>query len=308
MATFDVTANGTIVFGATSITSASMSIASSADRAGVISVYHSGNSCTAITASLAGTSGSAISGTDTGTAQTHRTFQFVVIAPASGSQTATCSWTTATDAYMKVAVYNDCDQTAPAINGTSGNGASGVPTVTPTAGAGSASVACAANSSISAPTQTALGSTLTGTSQDFGASRGAAGATHSWATNASAWTASGCTLQSPALPGISLQPLDQTIASGNTASFDTTVTNATTLQWEVLAASGSGGWANVSSGTGGTTADYTTPTLTTSDRGKQYRLKATNANGDVYSNVVGVRITDIPASYDFGGFVIGAGA
>ena len=113
-------------------------------------------------------------------------------------------------------------------------------------------------------------------------------------------------VQEPQLPVISLQPVDQTVATGNAASFDTTVTNATTLQWEVLAASGSGGWGNVSGGAGGTTADYTTPTLTTSDRGKQYRLKATNSNGDVYSNVVGVRITDIPASYDFGGFVIGA--
>lgn len=110
------------------------------------------------------------------------------------------------------------------------------------------------------------------------------------------------------LPSIAVQPVDQTVSSGASASFDTTVTDATSYQWQVLAADGSGGWANVSSGTGGTTADYTTPTLTTSDRGKQYRLKASNSNGDVYSNVVGVRIVDAPTSYDFGGFVIGAGA
>lgn len=111
----------------------------------------------------------------------------------------------------------------------------------------------------------------------------------------------------PVFPVFTLQPTDQTVASGSAASFDTTVSGATSYQWQVLAADGSGGWTNVSSGTGGTTADYTTPTLTTSDRGKQYRLKASNSNGDTYSNVVGVRIVSAPTSYDFGGFVIGAG-
>lgn len=109
------------------------------------------------------------------------------------------------------------------------------------------------------------------------------------------------------LPVISLQPTDQTCADGGTCSFDTTVSNATSYQWETLAPSGSGGWGNVSGGSGGTTADYTTPTLTrSSDAGRQYRLKASNSNGDVYTNIVVVRVTDIPTSYDFSGLVIGA--
>lgn len=107
-------------------------------------------------------------------------------------------------------------------------------------------------------------------------------------------------------PAFTLQPVDQTAADGGTASFDTTVTGATSYQWETLAPGG-GSWGNVSGGSGGTSADYTTPTLTrSSDSGRFYRLKATNSNGDTYSDVVQVRVTSIPTSYDFGGFVIGA--
>ena len=108
-------------------------------------------------------------------------------------------------------------------------------------------------------------------------------------------------------PAITAQPTDQTAADGGTASFTTTVTGATSYQWETLAPGG-GSWGNVSGGSGGTSDDYTTPTLTrSSDSGRFYRLKATNASGDTYSNVVQVRVTAVPTSYDFGGFVIGAG-
>lgn len=112
---------------------------------------------------------------------------------------------------------------------------------------------------------------------------------------------------SAVLPSFTLQPTDQTAADGGTASFDTTVADATSYQWETMAPSGSGGWGNVSGGSGGTTADYTTPTLSrSSDAGRFYRLKATSASGDTYSNVVQVRVTSIPTSYDLSGFVIGA--
>lgn len=108
-------------------------------------------------------------------------------------------------------------------------------------------------------------------------------------------------------PSFSVQPTDQTAADGGTASFTTTVTGATSYQWETLAPGG-GSWGNVSGGSGGTTDEYTTPTLARlSDAGRYYRLKASNSAGDTYSNVVNLRVTAIPASYDFGGFVIGAG-
>lgn len=45
-------------------------------------------------------------------------------------------------------------------------------------------------------------------------------------------------------------------------------------------------WDNVSGGTGGTTDDYTTPTLSTADDGARFRLEAANAYGTTISNEV----------------------
>lgn len=128
------------------------------------------------------------------------------------------------------------------------------------------------------------------------------GATNSSGHQITAWKESG------ASPVITLQPVDnQSVADGGTISFDTTVTDATSYQWETLPPLG-GSWGNVSGGSGATTADYTTGTLSrSSDSGRFYRLKATNSNGDTYSNVVTIKVTNIPTSYDYGGFVIGSG-
>jgi hypothetical protein len=108
-------------------------------------------------------------------------------------------------------------------------------------------------------------------------------------------------------PLFTVQPTDQTVATGGTVVFSATVSDASSYQWETIAPSGSGGWGNVSGGSGGTTDSYTTPTLTRgSDNGRQYRLKATNSIGDTYSNVVEARVTQIPTSYSGIGLVIGA--
>lgn len=108
-------------------------------------------------------------------------------------------------------------------------------------------------------------------------------------------------------PVITVQPTNQTATNGGTASFTTTVTGATSYQWETLDPLG-GSWGNVSGGSGATSDDYTTGTLSrVSDAGRYYRLKATNADGDTYSEVVVLSVTDIPTSYDYGGFVIGSG-
>lgn len=108
-------------------------------------------------------------------------------------------------------------------------------------------------------------------------------------------------------PVITVQPTSQVAADGGTASFTTTVTGATSYQWETLASLG-GSWGNVSGGSGATSDDYTTGTLSrASDAGRYYRLKATNVDGDTYSDVVALSVTDIPTSYDYGGFVIGSG-
>lgn len=99
------------------------------------------------------------------------------------------------------------------------------------------------------------------------------------------------------LPVVTVQPTEQTAADGGTATFSATVTGATSYQWE-RKAPGGGSWANVSGGSGATTDSYTTGTLSrSSDAGALYRLKASNANGDTYSNEVLLWVTQIPTSY-----------
>lgn len=110
------------------------------------------------------------------------------------------------------------------------------------------------------------------------------------------------------LPIISVQPTDQVVEEGSTAAFATTVTGATSYQWETQAPGG-GSWSNVSGGTGATADDYTTGALTrASDAGRLYRLKATNTFGDTYSNAVAAIVTKALASFPDEPLTIGAGA
>jgi hypothetical protein len=83
-------------------------------------------------------------------------------------------------------------------------------------------------------------------------------------------------------PSITTQPSNQTISDGATATFTAAATGspAPTVQWQVNTGSG---WADVSTGTGGTTDSYTTAALTTAASGYQYRA--------VYSNNIGSNAT-----------------
>ena len=95
----------------------------------------------------------------------------------------------------------------------------------------------------------------------------------------------------PSTPTISAQPVQQTAASGATATFNTTTTGATSFQWQEQV---SGAWTNVSTGTGGTSEDYTTATLSSADNGRQFRLQATNAAGTTNSAEVFLFISGQP--------------
>lgn len=110
-------------------------------------------------------------------------------------------------------------------------------------------------------------------------------------------------------PAITAQPTDQFIADGATGTFSVTATGATSYQWETRATTG-GAWANVTGGSGATTASYTTPTLSrASDSGRVYRCKITNTYGTTTSNSATARMTNIPTSYSASvGMVIGSGA
>lgn len=95
----------------------------------------------------------------------------------------------------------------------------------------------------------------------------------------------------PSPPVFTAQPVQQTAASGGTATFNTTTTGATSFQWQEQVA---GAWTNVSTGTGGTTEDYTTATLSSADNGRQFRLQATNAAGTTNSAEVYLFLTGQP--------------
>lgn len=102
-------------------------------------------------------------------------------------------------------------------------------------------------------------------------------------------------LQQSALPVIVGAPRSVLVRTGQTASFSATVSGAPTptLQWQTRAANSTDAWANVSTGTGGTSGDYTTPVLGAADNGTQYRVVASNALGSAESAAVTVSVSDL---------------
>lgn len=193
MATYDTFGTGSIVYSATSITSGSWTVTSSANRGILIGLYHNGNNSTNFTVSSGGVSASAISGTDTGTAQSRRSQMFAVPAAASGSQTSTASWTTAQDAYLGALSYYDVDQTTPFTNGTSANGTTGAPRVTPTGGSNAAdrSVGFYTATGGGGNVQTPVLFHLTGTSLNYDGTEATKGSTHGCDDYFATWVASG---------------------------------------------------------------------------------------------------------------------
>jgi hypothetical protein len=93
----------------------------------------------------------------------------------------------------------------------------------------------------------------------------------------------------PGLPTITVQPTNQSSASGSTAIFGVTATSADSgtlgYQWQVSTNSGSS-WSNVSSGTGGTTSSYTTASLIRANNNYQYRVAVTNTKNGATSAAV----------------------
>ncbi|HTL72239.1 MAG TPA: hypothetical protein VL863_02960 [bacterium] len=91
------------------------------------------------------------------------------------------------------------------------------------------------------------------------------------ACDSSTATSSSATLTvSCSAAGITSNPVNSTAAVGSTANFAVTATGSSpTYQWEYSPDSGAN-WFPVSSGTGGTTASYTTAALTSGENGYQY--------------------------------------
>lgn len=94
----------------------------------------------------------------------------------------------------------------------------------------------------------------------------------------------------PTGPTINTQPSNASVTAPATASFSVSATasaGSLTYQWQVSTNSGSS-WANVSDGTGATSASYTTSATAVSTgnhrNGYQYRCAVTDSNGTVNSN------------------------
>lgn len=98
-------------------------------------------------------------------------------------------------------------------------------------------------------------------------------------------TASGCSSSSSstitvvAAPAISVQPASQAACVAGTAAFNITASGVTTYQWQYSSDNGAN-WFSVSDGTGGTSSQYTTPSLTDKTRsGYKYRCHLVGCGG-----------------------------
>lgn len=101
-------------------------------------------------------------------------------------------------------------------------------------------------------------------------------------------------LQLSQFPSIVDSPRPQLILTGQTANFMATASGlpAPALQWQTRPANSTGDWINVSTGSGGTTNNYTTAPLERSDNGMQFRVVATNSVGSAASQPVAVSVND----------------
>jgi formylglycine-generating enzyme required for sulfatase activity/predicted secreted protein len=96
----------------------------------------------------------------------------------------------------------------------------------------------------------------------------------------SAATSASATLTINSAPLISLQPGDKSVTAPNTATFTAAATGtpAPGFQWQVSIDSGST-WTNVATGSGGTSASYTTAATSSADDGSLFRAVADNGVG-----------------------------
>ena len=112
----------------------------------------------------------------------------------------------------------------------------------------------------------------------------------------SAVTSSAATLTVGNSAAFTTQPTGSTVCVGATATFTAAATGSSlTYQWQVSTDGGTN-WANVSTGTGGTTLSYTTPATTAAMNGYQYRLNVFSCTPTpIVSNVVTLTVNSLSA-------------
>ena len=93
-------------------------------------------------------------------------------------------------------------------------------------------------------------------------------------------------------PAVVTQPANQSVQSGNTATFASTATGSPTptVQWQ-LSTDGGAQWTAI---TGATATTYTTPPTTTTNNGNQYRAVFSNGIGTATSTAATLSVTTTP--------------
>ncbi len=98
-------------------------------------------------------------------------------------------------------------------------------------------------------------------------------------------------------PTINTQPSNQSVTAGTAATFTVTATSSggtLTYQWQ-RSTDGGSSYSNVTTGTGGTTASYTTDPTTvsggTANNGDKYQVVVTDSNGNVTSTAATLTVT-----------------
>jgi hypothetical protein len=166
--------------GVTSLTTGSFTIGSGANRAAIIGLSHSGNGGSSFSGSCGGVSAALITGTDSGINVACRSQMWRVIAPASGSQTASMSWSVNQSGRLGVVTAIGVDQTTPANNGTFATASSGTTrslSITSVSGDLTLDTAVSSAGALSAPTQTQRWSGSTGAGST---GPGTGTTTHTW--------------------------------------------------------------------------------------------------------------------------------
>ncbi len=105
----------------------------------------------------------------------------------------------------------------------------------------------------------------------------------------------------PTAPTITAHPSNQSVTAGQTATFTVAASGkpAPACQWQVSTDNGST-WTDVTNGTGGNTASYTTPTADMNMNGWQYHCVVENIKGTATSGAVTLTVSKIAQVISYG--------
>jgi hypothetical protein len=178
-------------FTVATLTTAAFTIGAGSDRAAIVGLCHFG-AVTNISCSVGGVAGTLIANTTRNNGSVFLTL-WAVIAPSSGSQTATASWTTAVSASLSVITATGVHQTTPTRNGISASGSS-PQSVNVTSPNGDLSVSMSGND-LAVTTQTTNQTQKTTTFGCMDVGPGTGNTTHTWTQAGSAEVVSGVSLR-----------------------------------------------------------------------------------------------------------------